>query len=86
MVNRIKQQPLKIVGRVVDNNDDGITRITRDKNTFLAGGTKEHHGQLAEVVRDFDEQLKLRGKNRETADPREVREVLERTIEKHGLP
>lgn len=57
---------------------DGHKRITRsDKFTLLGGSEKSHEAMTESVVKTF-ESLKKKGRTLETADPREVAELLQK--------
>ncbi len=44
------------------DNKDGHTRITKGDNFYLAGGSEETHGRMAETAIKVNEKLTTRGK------------------------
>ena len=58
--------------------NDGHKRITKsDKFTLIGGSEKSHEAMTESVVKTF-ESLKKKGRTLETADPREVAELLQK--------
>lgn len=54
---------------------DGQTRITRGKNFFLLGGSRETHALMQETAIKINEHLERRGKRLEDVSIRELRDI-----------
>ena len=59
--NRKPEGKALLLGVGLDNKD-GHTRVTKGENFFLAGGSEETHGRMAETAIKFNEKLSARGK------------------------
>ncbi|MBN1395574.1 MAG: hypothetical protein JW959_11165 [Pirellulales bacterium] len=55
--------------------DDGQTRITRGKNFFLLGGSRETHGFMQETAVKLNERLERRGKQLHDVSISELRDI-----------
>ena len=77
---KTKQQVVGVFGVGLDN-DDGETRITRNEDVVLLGGSQETHEKLQEVSIKFNEGLKERGKRLQEAEVKEVMDILYKAIE-----
>lgn len=55
--------------------EDGQTRITRGKNFFLVGGSRETHGVMQETAVKINEHLDRRGKRLEDVSIGELRDI-----------
>lgn len=63
------------------DNTDGHTRVTKADNFTINGGSQETHERLTEICMKTNEDLKKRGKRLETADPRELAEIIQKHAE-----
>jgi len=63
-----------LLGLGLDNRD-GHTRITRGRQFYLIGGSRETHEQMQEKAIRFNEQLDKRGKRLEEVSPDELKEI-----------
>lgn len=63
---------------VAFKNDDGHKRITKGEKFTLVGGSQTTHEAMTESVVKTFETLKRKGRTLETADPREVAELLQK--------
>jgi hypothetical protein len=50
-------------------------RITRGKNFFLLGGSRETHQRMTETALKFNEKVEERGKPLDEVNARELREI-----------
>ncbi|MBE6399055.1 MAG: hypothetical protein E7041_02815 [Lentisphaerae bacterium] len=57
-------------------DSDGHRRITQGENFYLAGGTEETHGRMAETVIKFNEKLARRGKKLHDLSREEFRDLM----------
>lgn len=57
------------------DNDDGQTRITRGKNFFLLGGSRDTHSVMQETAVKVNEKLDQRGKRLEDVSVDELRDI-----------
>jgi hypothetical protein len=64
-----------LVGVGLDG-DDGHTRITRGKNFFLAGGSRETHAQMQEICVKVNERLDDQSKRLEEVSIAELRDIV----------
>jgi len=67
-----------LVGLSLDKNSDGHKRITKGEKLTLLGGSQESHEAMTESVVKTFETLKRKGRTLESADPREVAELLQK--------
>ncbi|GAB6165452.1 hypothetical protein JCM19992_14520 [Thermostilla marina] len=67
------------------DGDDGQTRITRGKNFFLYGGSKDTHAIMQETAIKINEQLKERGKALEDVSPQEFRDIVHKVTDSIGI-
>lgn len=58
------------------NGNDGHKRITQSENFTVAGGSQETHERITETLIKTEEALKRKGRDFNTADPREIRDRL----------
>ncbi len=65
-------------------NDDGHKRVTRGEKFTLLGGSQNTHEAMTESVVKTFEDLKRKGRTLETADPREVAELLQKHLPHTG--
>lgn len=61
------------------DNEDGHKRITTGEKFVLVGGSQETHERMQETTIKTFEELKRRDKQLETIDPRELREIIEKS-------
>jgi hypothetical protein len=61
------------------DNTDGHKRITRAEQFTIAGGSEETHGRMTETCIKSMEELKRRGKNLHTVEPRELAEIIHKS-------
>ncbi len=57
------------------DSQDGHTRITRGKQFFLLGGSRQTHEQMQEKAIRFNEELDKHGKRLEEVSPEELRQI-----------
>jgi hypothetical protein len=62
------------------DNDDGHKRLTTGDKFVLVGGSAETHERMAETTIKTFEELKRRDKHLETVDPRELAEILHKSV------
>ena len=62
------------------NNDDGHKRVTSGDQFLLVGGSQEGHEHMTETVLKTFEELKRRDKQLETIDPKELQEILHKSV------
>lgn len=62
------------------DNDDGHKRITTGDQFVLVGGSAETHERMAETTIKTFEELKRRDKRLETVHPRELAEILHKSL------
>ncbi len=74
---RLKTGETVLLGQGLDNTD-GHKRLTRGDGILIAGGSEETHGRMAETAIKAQEELRRRGKDIRTADPREVMEAVQK--------
>lgn len=67
-----------ILGIGIDN-DDGHKRITTGDQFLLVGGSKDTHEIMTETMVKTFEELKRRDKRLENVDPRELRDIIDRS-------
>ena len=67
-----------LVGLALDKNTDGHKRITKGEKFTLLGGSQQSHEAMTESVVKTFETLKRKGRTLESADPREVAELLQK--------
>ncbi len=72
-----EQRVSHILGLGLDNSD-GHTRLTRGDGFTVAGGSAETHERMAETLIHTQEELTRKGRSIQNADPREVRDLLDR--------
>ena len=72
-----------LFGVAFDRPEDGLKRITRDKqnNTIVAGGSKESHERLVDTTKRINSELKRRGETLGSVHPRELSEIISRIAE-----
>ena len=77
-----KRQPKAKAGLlgVAFDNDDGHKRVTSGDQFLLVGGSQERHEHMTETVLKTFEELKRRAKRLETVDPRELEEILHKSV------
>lgn len=66
---------LGIVGLGLDGAD-GETRVTRNENFLLVGGSQETHERMQDASIRFNEALEARGKRLEETEPEEALDLL----------
>ena len=66
------------MGLALDKNTDGHKRITKGEKFTLLGGSQQSHEAMTESVVKTFETLKRKGRTLESADPREVAELLQK--------
>lgn len=67
-----------LLGLALDKNSDGHKRITKGEKFTLLGGSEQSHEAMTESVVKTFETLKRKGRTLESADPREVAELLQK--------
>ena len=72
--------PIQGIVGVGTDNEDGHKRITTGEKFAILGGSEETHERLTEtVVRTFEE-LKQRGKAIEQVEPKELAEIVHKSV------
>lgn len=61
------------------DNRDGHKRHTSANGIIITGGSAETHERMTEQAIKTSEELKRRGKHLETVDPKELREILQKS-------
>jgi hypothetical protein len=74
-----KRQVIGLVGVGLDN-EDGETRITRNEDMLVVGGSPETHERLQDLSIKFNASLKERGKQLQEAEVKEVIDLLRRAL------
>jgi hypothetical protein len=64
------------------DNDDGHKRVTTGEQFALVGGSQETHEKMTETVVKTFEELKRRDKRLESVDPRELAEIVNKSVPK----
>lgn len=72
------QPNTKLIGIGLDNRD-GHKRITQAERFAIVGGSAETHDRMTETVTKTFETLDRRGKTLEKVDPRELKEIIQRS-------
>jgi len=67
---------------VVFQKTDGHARVTQGEKFTLLGGNEETHEAVTESVVKTFEDLKRKGRSLESADPRELGELLKKNFPK----
>lgn len=62
------------------DNDDGHKRVTTSENFAIYGGKAETHERITETFMKTFEELKARGKRLEQAEPKEIAEILHKSM------
>lgn len=62
------------------DNDDGHKRLTRAEKFTVVGGSEETHGRATETLIKTFETLKRKGKQLETVEPRELFEIVHKSM------
>ena len=62
------------------DTDDGHRRITTGENFAIVGGKEETHERITETFIKTFEELKVRGKRLEQAEPQELAEILHKSM------
>jgi hypothetical protein len=70
---------LHLLGLGVDNND-GHKRITSAEQFTILGGSAETHERATETFIKTFETLKTRRKNLQTVEPKELDEIIQKSI------
>lgn len=59
---------------------DGHKRITRAENFSVVGGSEETHDKITETFVKTCEDLKRKGRDLDSADPREISDLLDKHL------
>lgn len=62
------------------DNTDGQKRITQAERFSVVGGSEETHDKMAETFIKTCEDLKRKGRDLDSADPREVSELIDKHL------
>jgi hypothetical protein len=76
-VKKGKPDAAHLLGVGLDNKD-GHKRITAGEQFTLVGGSQETHERMTETVVKTFEDLKHRGKNLRTVEPKELGDILKK--------
>jgi hypothetical protein len=68
-----------LLGLALDH-DDGHKRMTTGEQFMLVGGSEETHSRMTETVVKTFEELKRRHKRLETVEPKELAEILQKSV------
>lgn len=68
-----------LLGLGLDGND-GQKRITRAERFSVIGGSEETHEKMTETFIRTCEDLKRRGRDLDSADPREISDLLDKHL------
>ncbi len=71
--------PAHLLGIGLDN-DDGHKRLTRAEKFTVVGGSEETHGRATETLIKTFETLKRKGKQLETVEPRELFDIVHKSM------
>jgi hypothetical protein len=78
MTNRLATKSQRaLLGFGLDNKD-GHKRVTRGEKFAIIGGSAETHERLTETVVKTFEDLSRQGKEFDSAEPREIAELLQK--------
>jgi hypothetical protein len=80
-VKKGKPDAAHLLGVGLDNKD-GHKRITAGEQFTLVGGSQETHERMTETVVKTFEDLKHRGKNLCTVEPKELGDILKKNTPK----
>ena len=75
-----KPQPKATLLGLGLDNDDGHKRVTTSENFAIFGGNAETHDRMTETFMKTFEELKSRGKRLEQAEPRELADILHKSM------
>jgi hypothetical protein len=75
---RRRRPKAHLLGVGLDHND-GHKRITSAEQFTLVGGSAETHDRMTETVIKTFEELKSRGKQLHSVEPRELAEIIDRS-------
>ncbi len=81
MNDQTPKQERHLVGIGLDN-EDGHKRITSAEKFSIVGGSEETHDRMTETVVKTFENLKERGKELETVEPKELVDIMAKNIPK----
>ncbi len=76
-----KTKAAHLIGVGLDNTD-GHKRITQGEQFTLAGGSAETHERMTETVVKTFEDMKQRGKQLETVEPKELADIIHKNLPK----
>ncbi len=76
--NEPKVKIAGLLGIGLDNHD-GHKRLTRGEQFAIVGGSEETHDRMTETVVKTFEELKHRGKHLQQVEPRELRDIIEKS-------
>jgi hypothetical protein len=63
------------------DGEDGETRVTRNENFLLVGGSEETHEQMQDTSIRFNEALEARGKRLEETEVEEALDLLRKALD-----
>jgi hypothetical protein len=85
MANKSDRPHLQVVGLVgVGLDGDGQTRITRNEEILLIGGSASTHEHMQEVSIRLHESLRARGKRLGNTEAGELLDLLRQATERAG--
>lgn len=70
-----KRSKIKLLGMGFDARD-GHKRILQAEDATIVGGSAETHERMTEAYLKTKEDLRKKGRDFQTADPREIRDLL----------
>lgn len=62
------------------DNEDGHKRLTRAEKFTIVGGSEETHGRATETFIKTFETLKRKGKQLETVEPKELIDIVQKSM------
>lgn len=72
-----RKQSVHLLGVGLDN-EDGHKRLTRAEKFSIVGGSEETHEKMTETLIKTVEDLKVKGKELESTDTRELAEIIQK--------
>ncbi|WP_438482839.1 hypothetical protein [Oleiharenicola lentus] len=61
------------------DNQDGHKRVTTADKFTIVGGSEETHGRMTETVIKTFEELKARGKQLQSVEPKELHDIIQKS-------
>jgi hypothetical protein len=80
-VSRTKRDEILGILGVGLDGEDGETRVTRNENFLLVGGSQETHERMQDTSIRFNEALEARGKRLEETEVAEALDLLREAMD-----